>query len=186
MFDPQGLQTVVEGLQARLGEGLVKAAVNGLELDLQVAPDSLLELMAALHEGILAAQHSFTDTCGVEREESIETIYRFALVSEPVRVVVRVQTPKTKAILPSLTHLYKGALWAERELAEMFGVTFTDHLDPRHLLLPEDWVGFPMRKDYRYPLEHPYLTPDPLRDNPGAVLAPTEKPAKTPDHTGDA
>ena len=49
---------------------------------------------------------------------------------------------------PSLTGLYRGALWMERECHELFGVPFAGHPDLRRLLLPEDWEGFPLRKDY--------------------------------------
>ena len=52
----------------------------------------------------------------------------------------------------------------------MFGIAIEGHPDPRKLLLPEDWEGYPLRKDYEYPLEHPYLRPDPLHEDPAAVL----------------
>jgi NADH-quinone oxidoreductase subunit C len=161
----------VERLRAQFGDKLLEAEVSARELSFLVEPDVLPEFVLALRQEILAAQHGFTDACGVEREDSYECLYRFALVSEPLRVAVRVQTPKAKAVLPTLTHLYKGALWPEREFAEMFGVLMTGHPDLRHLLLPEDWPGFPLRKDYVYPLEHPWIAPDPLRDDPEAALS---------------
>lgn len=145
------------------------------ELRLECAPEELPAFMEALRGKELAEQHGFSDACGVDREDSIEVVYRFYLTQRPLQVVVHTLVPKSKPALPTLTGLYKGLLWAEREIAEMFGVTFEGHPDPRHLLLPEDWKGYPLRKDYVYPLEHPYVAPDPLREDPGKVLGPTEE-----------
>jgi NADH-quinone oxidoreductase subunit C len=56
---------------------------------------------------------------------------------------------------PSLTGLYRGALWMERECYDLFGIRFEDHPDLRRLLLPDDWDGFPLRKDYAVDTPHP-------------------------------
>jgi NADH:ubiquinone oxidoreductase subunit C len=144
------------------------------ELRFDCAPEDLVTTMEALRGTELAGQHGFCDACGVEREETIEVIYRFYLIDRPIQVVLRTQVPKNKPSLPTLSGLYKGCLWAEREAAEMFGLTFEGHPDPRHLLLPDDWTGFPLRKDYVYPLDHPWMAPDPLRDDPAKALCPAE------------
>ena len=49
---------------------------------------------------------------------------------------------------------YRASQWHERECAEMFGITFVGHPDPRNILLPDDWVGYPLRKDYEFPKEY--------------------------------
>ncbi|HEY7291224.1 MAG TPA: NADH-quinone oxidoreductase subunit C [Vicinamibacterales bacterium] len=67
-----------------------------------------------------------------------------------VRVKVRVSE---KDGLPSVTSIWAAANWFEREVWDMFGVNFTNHPDRRRILMPEDWQGFPQRKDY--PLEGP-------------------------------
>jgi len=56
--------------------------------------------------------------------------------------------------VPSLVSLYKSADWHERETYDMYGINFTDHPDLRRILLPEDWPGYPMRKDYEFPDEY--------------------------------
>ena len=53
---------------------------------------------------------------------------------------------------------------------EMFGMTFTGHPEPEHLLLPEDWEGYPLRKDYVVDREHEWTRPDPLREDPAQAL----------------
>ena len=56
--------------------------------------------------------------------------------------------------VPSVTGLWKGAIWHEREVYDLSGVWFTGHPELRRILLSEDWVGHPLRKDYEFPLEY--------------------------------
>jgi NADH-quinone oxidoreductase subunit C len=70
------------------------------------------------------------------------------------RLAIKALLPKSAATLPSTVRVYRAAQWHERECAEMFGITFVGNPDPRHILLPDDWVGFPMRKDYEFPKEY--------------------------------
>ena len=70
------------------------------------------------------------------------------------RLMVKCTLPKAAAALPSSVPVHRAAQWHERECAEMFGITFVGHPDPRHILLPDDWVGFPLRKDYEFPEYH--------------------------------
>ncbi|HEX6883678.1 MAG TPA: NADH-quinone oxidoreductase subunit C [Planctomycetota bacterium] len=70
------------------------------------------------------------------------------------RLTVKCALPKDAASLPSSVPVYRAAQWHERECGEMYGITFAGHPDPRHILLPEDWVGAPLRKDYVFPDEY--------------------------------
>jgi NADH-quinone oxidoreductase subunit C len=70
------------------------------------------------------------------------------------RLEVKCKLPKAAASLPTSVTVHRAAQWHERECAEMFGIKFRGHPDPRHVLLPEDWVGFPLRKDYVFPDEY--------------------------------
>ena len=70
------------------------------------------------------------------------------------RLALKALLPKAAASLPSLVPVYRASQWHERECAEMFGITFVGHPDPRNILLPDDWVGHPLRKDYEFPKEY--------------------------------
>lgn len=70
------------------------------------------------------------------------------------RLAIKCLVPKAAAAIPSAVPIYRAAQWHERECSEMFGITFTGHPDPRHILLPDDWLGFPLRKDYVFPKEY--------------------------------
>jgi len=64
------------------------------------------------------------------------------------RIRLRVQVPEADAVLPTLFDVYPGTEAMEREVFDMFGVEFTDHPDLTRILMPEDWIGHPLRKDY--------------------------------------
>ncbi|MEW6073520.1 MAG: NADH-quinone oxidoreductase subunit C [Planctomycetota bacterium] len=70
------------------------------------------------------------------------------------RLAVRCAVPKATPSMPTSARVYRSAQWHEREAMEMFGIEFVGHPDPRHVLLPDDWVGHPLRKDYVYPEEY--------------------------------
>jgi len=70
------------------------------------------------------------------------------------RLTVKCALPKAAAEMPSSTTVHRAAQWHERECGEMFGITFRGHPDPRHILLPDDWIGYPLRKDYVFPDEY--------------------------------
>jgi len=70
------------------------------------------------------------------------------------RLFIKAHLPKEAPRMPTTTAVYRAAQWHERECAEMFGVTFEGHPDPRHILLPDDWEGHPLRKDYEFPTQY--------------------------------
>jgi len=97
------------------------------------------------------------DLCGTDPAKDDANLwvgYNLLSVAHRHRLSLKVLVPKAKAELPSATPIYRAAQWHEREAGEMYGITFLDHPDPRNILLPDDWVGFPLRKDYEFPKEY--------------------------------
>jgi NADH-quinone oxidoreductase subunit C len=91
----------------------------------------------------------------------------YHLFSYPHRheLAVKVEVPRAAPRVPSLAALWKSADWMEREQYDLLGVVFEGHPDLRRLMLPDDWVGHPMRKDYREASEYrgmPTTRPSPL------------------------
>lgn len=64
------------------------------------------------------------------------------------RLFIKIGIPANDLTAPTVTGVYPGAEWPEREIFDMFGIKFTDHPDLRRILMPDDWVGHPQRKDY--------------------------------------
>lgn len=74
----------------------------------------------------------------------------YQLISIPLRqkLAIRVKLSGSDPVIDSLFPVWKGANWLEREIFDMFGIQFTGHPDLRRILLPDDWEGHPLRKDY--------------------------------------
>lgn len=83
---------------------------------------------------------------------ALSVIYHLFSFHHRVMVALKVYLPREEAPkIQSLCDLYKSANWMEREAYDLFGVHFENHPDHRRILLPPDWVGYPMRKDYVTP-----------------------------------
>ena len=80
--------------------------------------------------------------------ERFEVVAVFVDIATGRRVRLRVQVPEADPSLPTLFDLHPGSEALEREVYDMFGITFTDHPDLTRILMPEDWEGHPLRKDY--------------------------------------
>jgi NADH-quinone oxidoreductase subunit C len=95
----------------------------------------------------------------------IEVVYHLFSYQHRHEIVMKAQVPRELPRLPSLAALWNNADWLEREQYDLLGVVFEGHPDLRRLLLPDDWVGHPMRKDYREAAEYrgmPTTRPSPM------------------------
>jgi len=80
--------------------------------------------------------------------ERFEVVVNLLSIERRERIRVRVQVPEADATIPTLFDMYPGTEAMEREVYDMFGIVFTDHPDLTRILMPEDWDGHPLRKDY--------------------------------------
>jgi NADH-quinone oxidoreductase subunit C len=79
----------------------------------------------------------------------IEVVYHLFSYRHRHGLVLKVECDRAAPVVPSVSGVWKAAVWLERECYDMFGVTFTGHPDLRRLMLPDDWIGHPLRKDYQ-------------------------------------
>ena len=87
------------------------------------------------------------------------------------RFRLKVRVPGTDPRLRTLSDVWASANWAEREAFDFFGILFDGHPDLRRILMPEDWEGFPMRKDYPVQIKAPVKTYEPLQLSPEEFAA---------------
>jgi len=80
--------------------------------------------------------------------ERFEVVVNLLDMRERRRIRLRVQVPESDPVVPTLFDVYPGTEAMEREVFDMFGVEFTDHPDLTRILMPEDWIGHPLRKDF--------------------------------------
>jgi len=100
----------------------------------------------------------------------------------PKRLRLKVRVPEA-AIVPTLSSVWASANWAEREVYDLYGIGFDAHPDPRRILMPEDWEGFPMRKDYPVQIRQAVKTYEPLQVSEEEFVANVEAARQTP-HRG--
>jgi NADH-quinone oxidoreductase subunit C len=81
----------------------------------------------------------------------------------PQRLRVRARVPGDDPRLPTVSDVWPAANWPEREAYDLFGITFDGHPDLRRILMPDDWDGFPLRKDYPVQIKAPVKTYAPLQ-----------------------
>ena len=85
-------------------------------------------------------------------------IYQLSSLAKNITVQVRVPINGDQLKVPTGTRVYQVANWREREVTDMFGIEFEGHPDPRRILMPTDWEGHPLRKDYPLGYEEPQFT----------------------------
>jgi NADH-quinone oxidoreductase subunit C len=115
-----------------------------------VLPESLRENLVFLRDELAFDFLVFVTALDRQAEGALELVYRLFSHEARVSVVVRVRCPRDGARVPTASDIYRTAEWHERETAELFGIVFTDHPDPRRLLLPDDLDGYPLRKDFTH------------------------------------
>jgi NADH:ubiquinone oxidoreductase subunit C len=79
----------------------------------------------------------------------ITCVYHLFSLEHGHKLVVKCDAQRAEPSLPTVSDLWRGCEWFEREVYDLFGVVFEDHPDLRRIMLTDDWVGFPLRKDYK-------------------------------------
>jgi NADH-quinone oxidoreductase subunit C len=122
-----------------------------------VEPARLAEFLRVCRDDAKLAFELLIDITATDPSKDDENLWiNVALLSirHRHRLAIKCKLPKKSPSLPSTVPVYRASQWHERECAEMFGIEFVGHPDPRHILLPDDWVGYPLRKDYEFPKEY--------------------------------
>jgi NADH-quinone oxidoreductase subunit C len=121
-------------------------AARGSSLDVTVPPAQVAEAARILD----AAAYMIEAITGVDwlAAQQMEVVYDFTHLASGERVTLRARVPRTQPELPTLSAIYPGANWHERETHDFFGIVFTGHPGLTPLLLPEDARFHPLRKDF--------------------------------------
>ena len=83
-----------------------------------------------------------------KKEPRFEVVINLLSLTKKLRKIIKVQVPDENLTIPSITDIYPGANFYEREVFDMFGLVFENHPELTRILMPDDWIGHPLRKDY--------------------------------------
>ncbi|MCE2902818.1 MAG: NADH-quinone oxidoreductase subunit C [Gemmatimonas sp.] len=140
-------------LQARFGEAIVRTEVVWGESTVYVSADALHDIVRWLHDEPSERYDYLVDVTAVEYRDAdrpIEVVWHLRALAHRRFLRLKVELPKRGLlVVPSITDVYTGADWLERECFDMFGVRFEGHPDLRRILMWESYrEGFPLRKDF--------------------------------------
>ncbi len=157
---------LIKKAESDLGDKVLEATVNYGFPRFIVRAEDILEVCRYFKE-----QHHFiylTEVTGTDRfttDERFEVIYNIISLRNHQRIFIKTRVEEDEPEIASVCEIWPSANWHEREVYDMFGITFTDHPDPRRLFMPEDYRYYPLRKEF------------PLLGVPGSI----ELPNTTPD-----
>jgi NADH-quinone oxidoreductase subunit C len=139
------LQEAVPGAQVE------SASSIDLQTTLYVTRDDVFAIALVLREApnlrfALLAEVTAADFW--PREPRFELVYMLVSIEHSFRLRLKVRLQGDDARVATVSPIWPAANWLEREVWDLFGIVFDHHPDPRRLLMPEDWEGFPLRKDY--------------------------------------
>jgi NADH-quinone oxidoreductase subunit C len=118
----------------------------------KVGQGDILAVMRALLSDETMFFDSLSCLTGIDNgpaNGTMEVVYNLYSIPYNHHLMVKVILPREKPTIESVSHLWRTAEWLEREIFDMFGVIFLNHPDLRRILMPADWEGHPLRKDYK-------------------------------------
>jgi NADH-quinone oxidoreductase subunit C len=141
------IQLIVEEFKQRFGAELHE--FRG-ETNLMLKPEDIVGAARVLRDEFdfeLLTEETAVDYWP-QQESRFHMVYRFRSLKHNLIVGLRVALDGNAPVMPSITGVYANANWFERELWDMFGIRFDGHPDLRRVVMPYDWEGHPLRKDY--------------------------------------
>jgi NADH-quinone oxidoreductase subunit C len=141
-----------ERLTAVFGGKILQSVLDVLDPYLVVETSAIAEVCRFLKQDPDLACDTLMCLSGVDTKEKLQVVYHIFSMTKRHRVVLKVETPREgEPVVPTVSHVWGTAGFHEREAYDMFGFRFAGHEDLRRILCPDDWEGYPLRKDYVYP-----------------------------------
>jgi NADH-quinone oxidoreductase subunit C len=140
-----------ERLQARFGDAVGPLSEPKIDPFCVVKRESIVEVCRFLKAEPGLELDFLEDETALDwpKRNVIEVVYHLLSYKHRHQIVLKVEADRAAPSVPSVEGVWKTANWFEREIYDLFGVDFPGHPDLRRILLPDDWVGYPLRKDYQ-------------------------------------
>jgi NADH-quinone oxidoreductase subunit C len=144
-------QEIHAKLKAQFGEAVGDLSEAKIDPFVVVKSDRIVEVCRFAKDDARLAFDYCEDVTGIDwpARNCIEVVYHLFSLQHRHSIVLKVAVDRAQPSLPTVEGVWKAANWLEREVYDMLGVNFAGHPDMRRILLPDDWVGHPLRKDYQ-------------------------------------
>ncbi|MFO0903478.1 MAG: NADH-quinone oxidoreductase subunit C [Pirellulales bacterium] len=167
-------QDLLNRLKQKFGDRITGSNLTAIDPWIEVAPEGLVEVCQFLRDDanwqmnylncITAVDYFEKDPKKAAKAEfppHLQLLYHLSSLTKKHTLVLKVMLPRWKddvpgqlPEVPTVNQVWRTADWHEREVYDLSGVLFTGHPDMRRILCPEDWEGYPLRRDYEMPLEY--------------------------------
>jgi len=146
-------QEIFDKLKTQFGEAILEAKLEGNpDVYIKVAAKNIKEIGMFLRDENDLQFDFLSCLSGVDLGKgNLGVVYNLASIKLKHKITLKVEVPVADAHVPSVESVWRTADWHERECYDLVGIIFDGHPDLRRILLPNDWEGFPLRKDYKVP-----------------------------------
>jgi NADH-quinone oxidoreductase subunit C len=149
------LKQVYERLRAKFPQGVTGVVECAGDPYAVIPAAAIVDVCKYLRDDPELRFELCSSISGTDDTVDFWVVYHLYSVAKNHRAVLKVKAePRDNPSVPSVVGVWKAADWHEREAFDMYGIVFEGHPDLRRILLPEDWPGYPLRKDYEFPDEY--------------------------------
>jgi NADH-quinone oxidoreductase subunit C len=144
-------QEIASILTEVFGSRVVESKPDDLNPWSAIEPQSVLEVCTFLRSDSRLCMEHLELLGGADYKDRIEVVYVLYSLTHHHRYTLKCRLPREAPAVHTVESVWGVANWHEREAFDMFGIVFEGHSDLRRILCPDDWEGFPLRKDYQFP-----------------------------------
>lgn len=143
---------ILELVKVSCRHGEVMVLDNSSPKSIQISSQDLLAVAKTLYQNSELYFDMLSCITGIDNgveANTMECMYTLYSIPFNCQLMLKVVLPRQNPEVDSVSHIWKSANWLEREIFDMYGIQFKNHPDLRRILLPSDWEGYPLRKDYK-------------------------------------
>jgi NADH-quinone oxidoreductase subunit C len=142
-------QAVALAVEAFDAEAVKGGKYDRNELTLEIAPVKIASVCGFLkYDQAFVRLSTVTAVDRFPAEPRFEVVYHLHSIEHNERIRLKCRLAAENPVIESVTSVWRGADWYEREVFDLFGISFSNHPDLRRIMMPDDWEGHPLRKDY--------------------------------------
>lgn len=146
------IQEIYNSLKEHFNEAIIELSNNPPSSPfIIIQPDKIAEVCLELRDNPEFDFDYLMCLSGVDLGETLCVVYHLYSLKNKHQLVLKVIVPKENPIVPSIERIWRSADWHEREAYDLFGIKFEGHHNLIRILLPYDWEGHPLQKDYKEP-----------------------------------